>query len=166
MTEQIHEIALRFFTLSGITIDSLDVACQDETRGIFLITLKTPDSSLAIGVHGQNLDSIKHVLVRMIEKNVKKDIIIHIEVNDYLQEKDQKLFRFIDGKIEFVMKTNGRVGLPHLSSFERKKVHNYVSEKNIDGLSTASEGEGKERCMYLSYYKGAKMSIDLDGTSI
>ena len=139
MTDQIREIALRFFTLSGITIESLEATCQDESRGIFLITLKTPDSSLAIGAHGQNLDAIKHVLVRMIEKNVKRDLIIHIEVNDYLQEKDQKLFRYIDSKIDFVMRTNGRVALPHLTSFERKKVHNYVSEKNIDGLSTVSE---------------------------
>jgi len=48
MTDQIREIALRFFTLSGITIESLETTCQDEQRGIYLITLKTPDSSLAI----------------------------------------------------------------------------------------------------------------------
>jgi predicted RNA-binding protein Jag len=75
----------------------------------------------------------------MLEKNVKKDIIIHLEVNDYLQEKDQKLFRFIDSKIDFVVRTSGRVALPHLTAFDRKKVHSYVAEKNIDGLTTQSE---------------------------
>ena len=166
MIPQIQEIASNFFNLLSVQVDSLEVTCQDEKRGIYLIDVKTPDSNLVIGAHGQNLEAIKHILVRMMEKNVRKDIIIHIEINDYLQEKDQKLFRFIDSKIEYVTRSGARVALPQLSAFERKKVHTYVAEKGIDGLSTQSEGEGKERCMYLSYRKGQKLSIDLDGTSI
>lgn len=167
MLEKIQEISQKFFELLAIQIDSLTITCQDETRGIYLIDLKTQDSNLVIGTHGQNLDTMKHLLLRMIEKTLKKDVILHIEVNDYLQEKDQKLFRFIDSKIDYVMRSNGRVALPQLTSFERKKVHTHVAEKNIEGLATQSEGEGRERCMYLSYTKkGAKLSIDLDGASI
>jgi len=34
-----------------------------------------------------------------------KFIHLHLEVNDYLQEKDAKLFRFLDSKIEHLRKT-------------------------------------------------------------
>lgn len=41
--------------------------------------------------------------------------------------------------------------MPSLSSYERKKAHGYIAEKNIAGLKTQSEGEGTERALVLSY---------------
>lgn len=38
-----------------------------------------------------------------------------------------------------------------LSSYERKKVHAYVAEKKIEGLSTKSTGEGESRVLHLAY---------------
>ncbi len=76
---------------------------------------------------------------------------MHLEVNDYMKAKDERLFRFLDTKIEFVQSTGKTIRIANLSSFERKKAHNYISEKHIEGLNTHSEGEGEERALFLGY---------------
>jgi len=138
MKEQIYEIAHAFFSSLTIEIESLDVVVEDEQKSIYSVMLKTPDSKILIGTHGQTLDHIKHLLGRIIEKQVGKSVILHVEINDYLQAKDEKLFRFIDDKIEYVLKFKKEITLTHLSAYERKKVHTYISEKNITGVSTYS----------------------------
>jgi predicted RNA-binding protein Jag len=52
---------------------------------------------------------------------------IHIEVNDYLEKKDAKLISFIQNKIEQIEISGKEIILPFFSSYERKKVHSYVS---------------------------------------
>jgi predicted RNA-binding protein Jag len=105
------------------------------------IRVQTPDSALLIGMHGKNIESFQHLLGRMIEKMTSSHIHVHLEVNDYMKEKDARLFRFLDSKIEFVMSTGKSTRIPNLTSYERKKAHGYIAEKNTLGLSTKSDGE-------------------------
>lgn len=162
-------IAERFFTLMGIEIESIQAEVEDEKRRIYRIVLKTPDSKLLIGVHGATLESLTHLISRLIEKSVGRSVLIHLEVNDYLQAKDERLYRYIESKIEYVVRTGEEVVLESLSGYERKKVHNYVSEKGIEGLSTKSIGEGEGRHLHL-VFKGAlpkvNMTLDEDGIGI
>ena len=126
------EISQKFFSLMGIGIDSLSVEIEDEKRRIYRVILKTPDSKILIGIHGATLESLTHILARMVEKTAGKSVLIHLEVNDYLQAKDERLFRYIESKIEYVVRTGEEVTLDALSSYERKKVHNYVAEKHVE----------------------------------
>lgn len=151
MQEQIESISLRFFTLMGIGVDSVSAIAEEEKRRIYRVSVKTPDSKLLIGTHGQTLETVRHLLTRLVERTVGKSFLIHLEVNDYLQSKDDRLFHRIDEKIESLKRTGGEVALHELSSYERKKVHAYVAEKKIDGLSTRSTGEGDARILHLAY---------------
>lgn len=151
MKEQIEQIGLRFFTLMGVQVDGLSAEAEEEKRRIYRVTVKTPDSKLLIGVHGQSLESIQHLLTRIVERTVGKSFLIHLEVNDYLQAKDERLFRRIEDKISSLLRTGGEIVLHELSNYERKKVHAYVAEKNHPGLSTRSSGEGAERVLHLAY---------------
>jgi len=100
----------------------------------------------------------------IISKNFDTNIQIHLEVNDYLEKKDEKLMSFIQKKIEQVKSSGKEVILPALSPYERKKVHSYVSE-NGGTIFTQSRGEGKERRIHLCK-KDEKMTIDIDGDDI
>lgn len=151
MKEQIEQIGVRFFTLMGVQVDGLSAEAEEEKRRIYRVTVKTPDSKLLIGVHGQSLESIQHLLTRIVERTVGKSFLIHLEVNDYLQAKDERLFRRIEDKISSLLRTGGEIVLHELSSYERKKVHAYVAEKNHPGLSTRSSGEGTGRVLHLAY---------------
>lgn len=151
MQSRIEEISKEFFTLMGLTLESVTVECQDEKKGIYLIHIKTPDSKLVIGIHGQTLEMTKHLLTRMLEKTLGESLLIHLEVNDYLQSRDEKFFRYLDSRVEYAMRVGGEITLPNLTSYERKKAHGYISDKAIENLKTFSVGEGKERALHLSY---------------
>jgi predicted RNA-binding protein Jag len=102
-------------------------------------------------MHGQNLQAINHLLSRMIEKITGGFSIIHLEVNDYMKEKDDRFFRYLDGRIDFAMKSRTNVAIPNLNAYERKKAHSHIADKKIEGLRTYSQGEGKERMLHLIY---------------
>lgn len=137
-----------FFEGLGIKIDSLTITEEGDDISI---NIETPDSSLIIWQHGKNMDVFKHLLGRVAEKKLGRFIHLHLEVNDYIKSKDERLFRFLESKISFVMSTGKSIRIPNLSAFERKKAHNYISEKKIEWLSTKSEGEWEERALMLSY---------------
>lgn len=151
MQEQILSIARNFFTLMGISLEDVIVECQDEKKGIYLIQVKTPDSKILIGIHGQTLEMTKHLLTRILEKTLGESFLIHLEVNDYLQAKDEKFYRYLESRIAYAMRSGEEISLPNLSSYDRKKAHGYISEKKIEGFKTFSVGEGKDRELHLVY---------------
>jgi len=59
------------------------------------------------------------------------------------------------------MSEQKEIKLPFFSSYERKKIHNYIADKNIDDIGTRSEGEGRERRLYICK-KPKKMTIDMN----
>ena len=151
MQEQITGIARNFFTLMGLSLEDVLVDCQDEKKGIYLIQVKTPDSKILIGIHGQTLEMTKHLLTRILEKTLGMSLLIHLEVNDYLQAKDEKFYRYLESRIAYAMRSWEEIALPNLSAYDRKKAHGYISDKKIDGFKSFSVGEGDDRAIHLIY---------------
>ncbi len=87
----------------------------------------------------------------MIEKKREKFTHVHLEVNDYIKNKETRLYTFLDTKISSVMVAGGLMRVPNLTPYERKKAHDYIAEKKIEGLSTQSEGEGVERILCIHF---------------
>lgn len=75
----------------------------------------------------------------MIEHHTHERIHVHLEINDYMKNKDEKLYRFLDSKIAIVKHTYQSVQIPNLTAYERKKAHSYIADQHIVGLSTESE---------------------------
>ncbi|NDK10005.1 hypothetical protein GW846_04445 [Candidatus Gracilibacteria bacterium] len=158
----IENIVLTFFEKLGIAIISVSVDL--ETENIYNIRLETDDSHLVIGPHGKNLETLTHILRLIIAKRCTGYITLHLEVNDYIQKKEQKLLDFIQSKIDIVLNTGNEVILPYLSSYERKKIHTYIHE-NAAAIASHSEGEGENRRMHLTK-QDIKLTIDIDGDDI
>lgn len=161
-TQKLSELCTLFFEKFWISYDEIQV--EEDQKDIYRIILKTSDSHLIIGPHGKNLDHFTHILKLIISRKLWWFIHLHLEVNDYLQEKDARLYRFIESKVELVSKTWKEIILPQLSSYERKKVHSYIAEKGWR-LYTQSIWEWDERRIHVCL-KHEKMTIDLDGDDI
>lgn len=162
MEDIIKSIVLSFFSKMLIEFSSIEVL--KELENVYYIKLETNDSSLLIWTRWKNLEDIKSILKIIISKKLGENIIIHIEINDYLKSKEDKLINYIKSKIEIVEKTNRDFRLPFFSAYERKKIHSYVSSLKSD-IYTKSEWEGKERRLYICK-KNGKITIDLDWTDI
>lgn len=155
MNDAISSLVDNFWKGIGITLESVETVVDGEDVNIHIVT---PDSALIIGMHGRSLENFSHILSRMIEKISGKYIHVHLEVNDYMKSKEERLFRFLESKIAFAMSTGKSVRIPELNSYDRKKAHNYIAEKAIAGLSTHSEWAGTERVLVLEYTGEIKSS--------
>lgn len=162
MLESIQDIAMKFFEKLWVHFE--DISVTQESQKIYRVAIKSDDSNLIIGPHGKNLDAISHILKLLVSKSSGQHMMIHVEVNDYLEKKDLKLQAFIKTKIELVKNSGSEITLPFFTAYERKKVHSYVSEIGWN-IVTKSIWEGKERRIHLSR-KEEKMTIDIDGDDI
>ena len=160
--QDIKKLCELFFEKLHVDYKELTLAKEEDT--VYRITLKSDDSHILIGPHGKNLESISHILKLIVSKTTGTHANIHVEVNDYLEQKNEKLFQFIQSKIDYVKKSGKEIILPFFTAYERKKVHSLVSEK-WGSVYTLSHGEGNNRRIHLCK-KDEKMTIDIDGDTI
>jgi len=163
MNNTILELSTDFFNKMWVELESIEV--EEEKESIFFIKLKSPDSAILIGNRWQTLSDLKRILSIFLSQKLDTKVIARIEINNYLEAKDQKLFQFIDDKIAQCYDLKKDIKLPFFSAYERKKIHNYISEKNLKNISTKSDGEGRERRLFICKEK-EKMTIDIDGVEI
>ena len=163
MIEDIEKFIKTFFEKLEIQLDNINIIKQEEN--IFLITLETKESGMLIWSHGKNLDIIQNLLTIYIWKLLQNKVRLNIEINDYRKNKDDKLINFIKSKIDIIKKEWTDIKLPFFSSYDRKKIHSFVSELNNDLIYTKSIWEWNERRLYICK-KNKKITIDIDGNDI
>lgn len=164
MQNKINALVKELFERLNISIDSINID-NSEKPNIFTIKIKTEESWLIIWQNGKNLDAIQNVLKIMSSKIVWEKIKIHLEVNDYMKTKDDRLYDFIKKEIEYLEKTWKEIKLPFYSAYERKKIHWYVHKMSNKWIFTKSKWEWKERRLYI-YKEAPKLTIDIDWDDI
>ena len=163
MKDDVKALAIKFFELLWIVLD--DISCEEEENNIFFIKISTKQSWEVIWPMWKHLESIRNILRTMCSKKFTNKIIIHIEVNDYLESKDKKLFKFIQSRVNKVRETWKEIILPFYTSYERKKIHSFISELKQKNVFTKSFWEGRERRLHICK-KSEVLKIDLDGIDI
>jgi len=163
MSEDIKNCISLFFNRLEISFDELDTQLKD--NNIIVTKIKTEESGILIWPYGKNFDCIQSLIRQMINKNSEIRYKFHLEINDYKSTKDDRLFSFIQSKINDVKKTGIECKLPYYSPYERKKIHSYVAGLNDDSFITKSRWEDKERRMYICK-KEQKLTIDFDWDDI
>lgn len=163
MKEKVIIVSRDFFDKLGIDYDVLDVIEKEEN--IFLVKIQSKESGLFIWSNGKNLESLNRILRIITKTNIGDEIRISIEVNNYLEQKDEHLKDFIRNKISIVEKNWEDLKLPFYNAYDRKKIHSFVSEYGNNKIYTKSIGEGKERRLYICK-KDEKLTIDMDSIGI
>ncbi len=144
-THILTELAQGFFESLGIEFSGLEIQTQDAEKHIYVIKISTTDSPLLIGPHGRTLEETQALLMQMAENKLQTHCLIHLEINDYLAEKQKRLFSIIDRKVELAHKNGIDQVVYDLSGYERKQVHAYISEKYTDIATKSIDGErGRE----------------------
>lgn len=152
----VSDIVQWFFENLGLDFTELQVTQDPVEEHIYTIGLKSTDSSLMIGLHGKTLEDMQYLLSQMCEQALETRCLIHIEVNDYMAEKQRKLFAIVDRKIDLARHNGIDQVIYDLSWFERKMVHAYVSEKCSD-IETKSVDSDKWRELHVKLKEGAQI---------
>jgi predicted RNA-binding protein Jag len=153
ITPALTSLAQWFFESLGIDFSGLEVHTHDAENHIYTIKISTTDSPLLIGPHGRTLEETQSLLIQMAEKITSTHCIIHLEINDYLAEKQKRLFSIVDRKVELARKNGIDQVIYELSGYERKQVHAYISETYPDIVTKSLDGE-KWRELHIMLKEG------------
>ena len=106
------------------------------------------ESSLLIGRHGAGLRAIQAIIDAAAFKALGKKVEIIVDIGDYRQKQQERLQEIAREAAERVMSENQPARLHSFSGYERKIIHEYISE-NFPKLTSVSEGE-EERVLIIS----------------
>ncbi len=105
-----------------------------------------------IGFRGKNISSIE-TLLRMMFTEDEYGIKLHIDINNFREERNKYIESKTKNAIEYVRKTGKKYTMFPMTPFERSIVHRIVKED--EGLTSSSIGEDPNRqvIIYPGNYK-------------
>ena len=143
--EYINSFFKELATSMNISIET-EILYNNES---FNITLITSNNSLLIGKEGKNLQALQNILRQSLKVKIGISIKLNLDISNYKVKKLSTLEREIKKIAREVQKTKLDVSLDPMNSYERRHIHNLISE--YENLTTESTGEGKERHIVIKY---------------
>lgn len=114
----------------------------DET-GAFRVHIKTEETGLLIGYHGQTLESFQIILGLLVAKATGAWQRVYVNVGDYREKREEALMHMAQRAASRAVESGRPVELTNLSAGERRVIHLTLS--GDDRVMTESEGEGFNR---------------------
>ncbi len=135
----------------GIDSSTVEITQADDEERIYIdIKVAEEDSGIMIGFHGEGLESLQR-MVRIIFQEQYPDQKIMLNINDYRQNREQRLREIVADVAERVLET-GKQHTFHsfIPSYERFLIHSILSEsEEYETLESVSEGDGKQRRLVI-----------------
>lgn len=120
-----------------------------ENEDIFKVTLVSDQNAILIGKEGRTLNSIQLLIKQSIKNKIGLNLKINVDVANYKVKKLKNIEYEVKKIIKEVQSSKITAALDPMNSYERRFVHNLVSEYN--NLETESIGEGKDRRVTIKY---------------
>lgn len=120
-----------------------DISVEDRAGQLFF-NIKTEDSKMLIGQHGQNLKAFQHIVRLLVRKpDGQERQYFSVDVDDYRREREEFLEALARKAASRVRETKQTLILKPMTSSDRKMIHTSLS--NFDDLITESIGDEPER---------------------
>ena len=143
--EYISEYIQNLYRCMKINIESEILESED----IFKVTLVSDQNAILIGKEGRTLNSIQLLLKQSIKNKIGLSLKINVDVANYKVKKLKNIEYQVKKIIKEVQSTKITAALDPMNSYERRFVHNLVSE--YKNLTTESIGEGRDRRVTIKY---------------
>ncbi len=127
--------------LKNLGCENIEVKAAVRENGA-LISLDGEGLGVIIGHRGETLDALQH-LVSLAANNSGGYFKVTLNIGDYREKREQTLISLAT-RVASQVKSNSRNrALEPMSAYERRIIHTTVQA--IDGVNSASVGEGKNR---------------------
>ncbi len=113
------------------------------------VKLDAQNNAVLIGKAGQTLQSITNVTKAAASAEFRRHVNLLIDVNNYKEERYEKLKAMVKKIAKTVEKTKVSARLGQMTNDERKVVHQFLS--TFPHIRTESEGEGNNRRLKIIY---------------
>ncbi len=136
--------------LQNITkLMGIDVKIEMKKReNMPLFNLLAQDASVLIGKNGKTIEALQTITHQMVNSQVGEYYKFQLDVNDYKNKKRIKLERQIKQIAKEVAKTKVEAHLEPMNAYERRLVHNALT--NWTNVETHSEEEGPKRHVVIT----------------
>ena len=143
--EYVKEFLKNLTELMGLEV-TFESKIRDEQ---ICIKMYSDNNSILIGKEGRTLSSLMFITKQMLKN--KYDIQPHIilDVENYKEKQEKHLERLAKNIAREVVKTRVEVKLDNMNSYERRIIHNVLS--NNKKVTTTSEGEEPNRHVVIKY---------------
>ena len=126
-----------------------------EDDGIYHVTIKSEEEApVIIGRHGETIKAIQKILEVVLYKKLGESVEILVNVNDYREKQKERLEELADRFAQKAKELRNASYIRGLSSYERKLVHEYVTQ-NYPDLTSYSTGEGRDRRLVIDLKENA-----------
>ena len=137
--------------LEGI-LNALNIGYQIEARSVngeeqIHYIIDSYENSLLIGVKGRTLEALQILLRNLISTYTRDHIVTTLDIGGYKSNRARQLEILATKTAKEVSKTKVAVKLQPMTSFERRIIHEKLSEWR--DVYTESEGEGEERAIVI-----------------
>ena len=139
LKESIKEIT----ELMGIKVN-LEVRRRENT---ITFTMFSDNNSILIGKNGRTIQSFQNILRQMVDQRINEKYKIIIDVENYKEKKLITIERLAKKVAREVKKTKIETKLDPMNSYERRAVHNVLSNNKY--VYTESEGEEPNRYVVI-----------------
>jgi spoIIIJ-associated protein len=121
-----------------ITTDATISTEEHSNRIIF--NVRGGNSAVLIGKRGQTLEAIQYIVEKIVNKNRKGRVAVHIDVEGYLEKRRANLQRLAMRMAEKVKSTGKPSAIGQMNAHDRRIVHIALQDDN--GVRTQSKGDG------------------------
>lgn len=109
--------------------------------------IHSSSNPLLIGAHGKTLEALQILVRNLLQTYTKEDLIVNVDCGDYKAHLKYQLEVLATKTAKEVARTKVAVKLKPMSSYERRIIHNKLSEWR--DVYTESEGEGQDRAIVV-----------------
>ena len=144
----IKEIKSFISTLSekfNIEINT-EVTSRDNNFNVMMVS---NNNAILIGKDGRTIEAIQIILNQYINNQIDFNLRINVDASNYKGKKIKNFEYEIKTIAKSVLKTKVAVKLDPMNSYNRRIVHNVVS--NFNNLTSLSEGEEPNRYVVIAY---------------
>ncbi len=137
--------------LEGI-LKALNIVYQIEARSVngeeqLHYIIESYENSLLIGIKGKTLEALQILLRNLISTYTKDHIVVSLDIGGYRSNRSHQLEILATKTAKEVAKTKVAVKLQPMNSFERRVIHEKLSDWR--DVYTESEGEGENRAIVI-----------------
>jgi len=143
LTDEIKETIIEILTLMNIQAN-LELRRKENT---IKITIYSDNNSILIGKNGKNVAALQTIVRQIIQTKIKNNLQIIIDVENYKEKKIKNLEYMAKKLAKEVAKTKVETKLDPMNSYERRAIHNALSQNKY--VYTESVGEEPNRCIVI-----------------
>ncbi len=135
-------------------IDNVDIEVSED-HGLFHILIKTEEEApVVIGRHGETIKAIQKILEVVMYKKTGASVELLVNVNDYREKQKERLVEIAERSAQKAIEFKSASFVRGLSAYERKVIHEYVTNKYPE-LASYSTGEGRDRRLVVDLKENA-----------